>query len=130
MILYRIFFSWDFGEGHARYFHFTGLSFGLSSAPFIFTKLLKPLKPHWRSQGIPIAIFFDDGVGAGSSLEAARINSALVGSDLSQCGFQINHEKSNWEPMNKFSWIGYNIDTHTGFIFASHARIEKALIGS
>ena len=27
--------------------------------------------------------------------------------------------------MNKFSWIGYNIDTHTGFIFASAARIEK-----
>ena len=26
--------------------------------------------------------------------------------------------------MNKFSWIGYNIDTHTGFIFASDARIE------
>ena len=27
--------------------------------------------------------------------------------------------------MNKFSWIGYNIDTHTGFIFAPDARIEK-----
>lgn len=46
-------------------------------------------------------------------------------SDLSRCGFEINHEKSNWELMNKFSWIGYNIDTHTGFIFASDARIEK-----
>ena len=46
-------------------------------------------------------------------------------SDLSRCGFEINHEKSNWEPMNKFSCIGYNIDTHTGFIFASDARIKK-----
>ena len=27
--------------------------------------------------------------------------------------------------MNKFSWIGLNIDTQTGFIFASDARIEK-----
>ena len=87
--------------------------------------MLKPLVTHWRSQGIPIGIFFDDGVGAGSSLEAAKINSSLVRSDLSRCGFEINHEKSNWEPMNKFSWIGYNIDTHTGFIFASDARIEK-----
>ena len=118
-------FSWDFGKGHARYFQFTVLPFGLSSAPFIFTKLLIPLETHWRSQGIPRAIFFDDGVGAGSSLEVAKINSSLVRSDLSQCGFEINHEKSNWEPMNKFSWIGYNIDTHTGFIFASDARIEK-----
>ena len=47
-------------------------------------------------------------------------------SDLSRCGFEINHEKSDWEPMNKFSWIGYNIDTHRSqFIFASDARIEK-----
>ena len=118
-------FSWDFGKGHTRYFQFTVLPFGLSSAPFIFTKLLKPLITHWRSQGIPIAIFFDDGVGAGSSLEATKINSSLVRSDPSRYGFDINHEKSNWEPKNKFSWIGYNIDTHTGFIFASDARIEK-----
>ena len=55
-------FSWDFGSGHTRYFQFTALPFGLSSAPFIFTKLLKPLEAHWRAQGIPIAIFFDDGV--------------------------------------------------------------------
>ena len=99
--------------------------FGLSSAPYIFTKLLKPLETHWRAQGIPIAIFFDDGVGAGSSLEAAKFNSFLVRSDLSRCGFEINHGKSNWEPMNKFSWIGYNIDTHRGFIFANDSRIEK-----
>ena len=87
--------------------------------------MLKPLITNWRSQGIPIAIFFDDGVGAGCSLEAAKINNSLVRSDLSRCGFEINHGKSNWEPKNKFSWIDYNIDTHTGFIFASDARIEK-----
>ena len=46
--------SWDFGKGHTRYFQFTVLPFGLSSAPFIFTKLLKPLETHWRSQAISI----------------------------------------------------------------------------
>ena len=101
------------------------MPFGLSSAPFIFTKLLKPLEAHWRVQGIPNATFFDDGVGAASSLEAAKFNSFRVRSDLSRCSFEINHEKSKWEPVNKFSWIGYDIDTHTGYIFASGARIEK-----
>ena len=28
-------------------------------------------------------------------------------------------------PRRRFSWIGYNIDTHTSLIFASDARIEK-----
>ena len=118
-------FSWEFVPGHTRFFQFTVLPFGLSSAPYIFTKLLKPLETHWRAQGIPIAIFFDDGVGAGPSFQVAKLNSLLVRSVLSSCGFEINHEKSNWEPTRTFSWIGYNIDTHTGLIFASDARIEK-----
>ena len=99
-------FSWDFGTGHARYFQFTVLPFGLSSAPFIFTKLLRPLETHWRSHGIPIAIFFDDGIGAGDTFKNARANSAIVQSDLAQCGFLVNPEKSNWEPKTRFSWIG------------------------
>ena len=107
-------FSWEFVPGHTRFFQFTVLPFGLSSAPYIFTKLLKPLETHWRAQGIPIAIFFDDGVGAGPSFQVAKLNSLLVRSVLSSCGFEINHEKSNWEPTRTFSWIGYNIDTHTG----------------
>ena len=82
-------FSWDFGTGVARYFQFTVLPFGLSSAPFIFTKLLKPLETLWRSHGIPVAIFFDDGVGAGQWVEAANHNSSVVRSDLARAGFQI-----------------------------------------
>ena len=93
--------------------------------PSILTKLLKPLESHWKAQGIQIAIFFDDAVGAGSSLEAAKSNTPLVHSDLSRCGFEINHEKSKWEPMNKFAWIRCDIDTHTGYIFASGAKIKK-----
>ena len=55
-------FSWEFVPGRTRFFQFTVLPFGLSSAPYIFTTLLKPLETHWRAQGIPIAIFFDDGL--------------------------------------------------------------------
>ena len=36
-------FSWDFGDGVMKYFQFTVLPFGLSSAPYLFTKLLKPI---------------------------------------------------------------------------------------
>lgn len=54
-------FAWDFGTGSFRYFQFCVLPFGLSSAPFIFTKMFKPLLKSWRSRGIPIAIFLDEG---------------------------------------------------------------------
>ena len=35
-------FSWDFGDGIVKYFQFTVLPFGLSSAPYLFKKLLSP----------------------------------------------------------------------------------------
>ena len=85
--------------------------------------MLKPLETHWRAQGIPIAIFFDDGVAAGPSFQVAKLNSSLVRSDLSRWGFEINHEKSNWDHTRRFSWIGYNIDARTGLMFASDVRI-------
>ena len=43
-------FSWPF-SGMLRYFTFTVLPFGLSSACFCFTKLLRPLVSRWRSMG-------------------------------------------------------------------------------
>ena len=87
--------------------------------PFIFTRLLKPLETQWRRQGIPIAIFFDDGIGAGSPLNSATINSSIVRADLSHCSLEIHKEKFNWEPERKFSWIGYNLDAKTRLSFAS-----------
>jgi len=41
---HRKFFTsaWDFGYNNIQYFQFTVLAFGLSSAPYLFTKLFKP----------------------------------------------------------------------------------------
>ena len=55
-------FAWKFpGETPVRYFVFTVLPFGLSSAPYIFTKCLKPLEKYWRFNGVNIALFLDVG---------------------------------------------------------------------
>ena len=76
-------------------FSFHGSTFGLSGTPFIFTELLKPLGTHLRGQGIPITMFSDNGIGAGESLNSAKINSSIVRAGVSRCGFKINKEKSN-----------------------------------
>ena len=70
-------FAWDFGTRIFRYFQFCVLPFGLSSAPFIFTKILKPLQKSWRAQGIPIVIFLDDGLEGGAGLVQVQIPSLL-----------------------------------------------------
>ena len=116
-------FAWDFGTGSSRYFQFCVLPFGLSSAPFIFTKMFKPLLKSWRSRGIPIAIFLDDGLGGGTDPVSAKINSLAVHSDLLKSGFVPNEDKSQWEPIQIITWLGVILNTIDGSIKATDERI-------
>ena len=118
-------FSWDFGDGVVKYFQFTVLPFGLSSAPYLFTKLLKPILSSWRCQGIPMAIFLDDGLGGGVNTIKAKINSLIVRADLTRYGFLINEEKSLWEPIQVITWLRTVFDTCQGFISVTERRIFK-----
>ena len=92
------------------------LPFVLSNAPFIFTRLLKPLETQWRRQGIPIATFFDDGIGAGSPLNSAKINSSIVHADLSHCSLEIHKEKFNWSPRENFLGLAIILTLKRGSI--------------
>ena len=118
-------FAWDFGTGSPRYFQFCVLPFGLSSAPFIFTKVLKPLEKSWRSRGMPIAIFLDDGLGGGANLVSAKINSLAVHEKLLKSGFVPNKEKSHWEPTQVITWLGVIVNTIDGSVKATEERIDR-----
>ncbi|KIH44090.1 hypothetical protein ANCDUO_25897 [Ancylostoma duodenale] len=41
---------------------FTVLPFGLSTAPMVFTKLMRPLLRKWRFLGVNVAVYLDDGI--------------------------------------------------------------------
>jgi len=109
-------FSWDFGNGVLKHFQFAVLPFGLSSAPYLFTKLLRPVITSWRCKGIPMVIFLDDGLGGGASKMKAKINSLTAHAYLLKFGFVINEEKSTWEPAQIITWLGTVLDTNQGFI--------------
>ena len=79
----------EFWHRLCQIFSFNGSTFGLSGTPFILTELLKPLGTHLRGQGIPITMFSDNGIGAGESLNSAKINSSIVRAGVSRCGFEI-----------------------------------------
>ena len=118
-------FAWDFGDGVLKYFQFAVLPFGLSSAPYLFTKLLRPVITSWRCKGIPMVIFLDDGLGGGASKMKAKINSLTVHADLLKFGFVINEGKSIWEPVQIITWLGTVLDTSQGFISVTEQRISK-----
>ena len=79
-------FAWPF-SGVVRYFTFAVLPFGLSSACFCFTKLMRPLVRRWRSMGHNSFIYLDDGFGsqpdkcsatAASFIQRKELSSSLV----------------------------------------------------
>ena len=62
-------FSWNNASGHRKFFMFRVLPFGLSTACYVFTKLLRPLVKRWRSQGRRAVIYIDDGICASVKIQ-------------------------------------------------------------
>ena len=93
-------FPWKYSNSNqVKFYVFTVLPFGLSSAPHVFTKILKPLEKHWRYQGICLAVFLDDGWGIEKDSQVCRVVANAVRADLSrrvslqtrisQCGYLV-----------------------------------------
>lgn len=116
-------FSWKF-NGKLSYFTFNCLPFGLSSAPFIFTKVVRPLVKKWRSEGKNIVVFLDDGLGFADTKSEAKLASDSVRSDLIAAGFVPNVQKSVWTPTVSLEWLGYDILLQSGLFRVPERRIQ------
>ena len=62
-------FSWKI-KGQTKYFIFTVLPIGLTSAPFLFTTVMRSLVTFWTAQGIKISVFNDDEVGSADKVQS------------------------------------------------------------
>ena len=93
---------------------FTVLPFGLSSACYIFTKLVRPLVRYWRGKGLRIIEYLDDGLCAVKGEENAHMASRLVQTTLERSGFVANVAKSNWTPTQRLQWLGFVLDLKKG----------------
>lgn len=116
-------FSWPYDGSSESFFIFRQLPFGLSSAPFIFTKVIRPLVKKWRGEGKSIVVFLDDGLGFASTFSEAVRVSAEIKADLIASGFVPNVQKSVWYPTQQMEWLGYDIDLVSGHLSIPNRRI-------
>ena len=111
-------FSWQF-NGILRYFTFTVLPFGLSSACFCFTQRLRPLVSRWRYMGHNSFIYLDDGLGSQPDMcRRSRAAAMIQKKELDFAGLLVNEDKSHWHPMKVGEWLGLVINTITIFSFS------------
>ena len=106
-------FSWEF-DGKIRYYVFSVLVFGLATAPFVFTKVVRVLIKHWRSLAIRIFAFIDDVFGGGSSFKDALNFSNIVRRDLLKSGFVAHPIKSEWIPKQEGQHLGFLVNLKQG----------------
>ncbi|XP_057310156.1 uncharacterized protein LOC130648141 [Hydractinia symbiolongicarpus] len=104
-------FSWTYGNGLTKFYHFLVLPFGLASACYVFTKVLKPLIKKWRKSGIKITLYLDHGILCARSYSLTKFQVSLVQNDLHNSGFIVYLKKSHLEPAQIGTWLGFNIDT-------------------
>lgn len=103
-----------------KIYQFNVLPFGLNTAPFVFTKLLKPIICLLRSLGYLSSIYLDDICIISHNYQDCLDNILQTKNILESLGFIINIKKSCMIPNKVCKYLGFVIDTKK-----FHVRLPK-----
>ncbi|KAM9943645.1 hypothetical protein ACTFIT_001934 [Dictyostelium discoideum] len=105
---YRDLFRFVWKGSHYRW---KTMPFGLSTAPRIFTVLLRPVLRMLRDINVSIIAYLDDLLIVGSTKEECLSNLKKTMDLLVKLGFKLNLEKSVLEPTQSITFLGLQIDS-------------------
>ena len=100
-------------EFHAlgRRFRFVGMPFGVSCAPYVFTRVMRAVMRYLRQRAFRVSIYLDDLIIAASSRELCARHAALTAGLLETLGFVLNYPKCELTPQTTLRHLGVWIDT-------------------
>ncbi|XP_039303447.1 uncharacterized protein LOC120357343 [Solenopsis invicta] len=96
-----------------KLYQFTCLPFGLSTSPYVFTKLMKPVMNHLRLRGIVTVIYLDDILFIHKSKKICQSNINYAKELMEHLGFIINYQKSSLIPSQECTYLGFKINSNT-----------------
>ncbi|KAN0023497.1 hypothetical protein ACTFIV_007883 [Dictyostelium citrinum] len=105
---YRDLFRFVWNGVHYRW---KTMPFGLSTAPRIFTMLLRPVLRMLRELNVSVIAYLDDLLIVGSTKEECLSNLNKTMELLLKLGFKLNLEKSVLEPTQSITFLGLQIDS-------------------
>ena len=114
-------------EWNHKLYEFVCLPNGLTSAPRIFTKIMKPIFSMLRSSGFLSVYYLDDSLLIGRSLDECNQNIQATSDLLSKAGFIINKEKSSCFPSQKIKFLGFYIDSIKMCVSLPEDKIENLI---
>ena len=99
--------------------------FGLRDLPYLFTKIFRVFVKHWRSCGLYVVMFLDDGIMFAKSKEDAELGSIHIRKDLFRASAFWSIKKSCWDPVKVCEWLGFIWDSNDASLAAAPHRVEK-----
>ena len=87
------------------------LPFGLTSAPRVFSKVMRTVMKYLRARGIRIVQYLDDMLILNTTKRGAKRDGRFVASLLSQLGFHVNVKKSKLTPTQTMEFLGFTLDS-------------------
>ena len=113
---FTVLIHWDhqkylrFVVGQVHY-QFTCLSFGLSCAPWAFTKVLRPVAAFLRTLGVRMIVYIDDMLIMGESPDVVRDYVTAMVALLEGLGFIVNTDKSMLSPTQQLEFLGMQVSS-------------------
>ena len=104
---------------------FTCLPFGLSSAPFVFTKLVRPVLASVRELGIRCLMYIDDMLILGETSEELSHNFQSCQTLMTSLGFVVNNEKSIAGPTQEIEFLGFVINSRSMTLAVTKEKLKS-----
>lgn len=119
---YRKFLAFSYRE---QLYQFRAMPFGLTSAPYIFTRIMKFPISLMVEAGIQVLAYLDDLIVWAPTQEACSAHTEQALDVLQRVGFLVNWEKSVIQPSQRLEWLGILWDTGQGVIDLSDDCCRK-----
>lgn len=107
-----------------RFIQFVCLPFGLCTAPYVFSKVTKPVVQFLRQQGIHCILYLDDLLVAAPNSRALLQDLSTVLWLLVALGFVINTQKSVTLPTHRLEYLGFVVDTREMSISLPESKVK------
>lgn len=113
-------FAWQ-----SKTYQFNCLPFGLSSAPWVFTKTSRAIILTLRTLGLRVIIYIDDILIMAESEQMSKEHTTGLIFLLENLGFVINYAKSQLNPTQEIDFLGFTVSSESFTIKLPTEKIKK-----
>ena len=124
---YLAFTLFDQSLGFHRIFVFQVMPFGLSSAPWTFSRVMRPIRIHLRLRDMMVFSYLDDFLNLAESPLQVKVQTNYLTLLLNSLGFAINLKKSAHVPSQSLEYLGVTWNLRELKLSLPEAKVQKVL---